>query len=139
MARLVERDTLARNSREPPPPEDERGVNVNRVGSWQHAAPGHQLLNADFNPFLASFRILTDLEINALQNQGSIGFNLMLDENISSAADQPESRAVFPPPCNLTSIMEEENLGPRHHVFPPPREKSEGDQCESGELQAPLT
>eukprot|EP00983_Pelagomonas_calceolata_P120322 1160695-Pelagomonas_calceolata.AAC.1 len=39
---IKERDTLANKNREYPSPEDERGVNVDQVGFWQHAAPGHQ-------------------------------------------------------------------------------------------------
>eukprot|EP00983_Pelagomonas_calceolata_P109295 1159545-Pelagomonas_calceolata.AAC.10 len=33
---------IGSKSRGSPSPEDERGVNVDRVGFWQHAAPGHQ-------------------------------------------------------------------------------------------------
>eukprot|EP00983_Pelagomonas_calceolata_P049527 1141548-Pelagomonas_calceolata.AAC.4 len=35
-------------SHESPSPEDERGVNVDRVGFWQHAAPGHQCYDECF-------------------------------------------------------------------------------------------
>eukprot|EP00983_Pelagomonas_calceolata_P015423 488815-Pelagomonas_calceolata.AAC.1 len=33
---------IGSKSRESPSPEDERGVNVDRVAFWLHAAPGHQ-------------------------------------------------------------------------------------------------
>eukprot|EP00983_Pelagomonas_calceolata_P074324 1152516-Pelagomonas_calceolata.AAC.1 len=39
---------LGLKSRESPSPEDERGINVDRVGFWQHAAPGHQCYDECF-------------------------------------------------------------------------------------------
>eukprot|EP00983_Pelagomonas_calceolata_P030914 970794-Pelagomonas_calceolata.AAC.1 len=33
---------ISSKSRESPSPEDKRGISVDRVGFWQHAAPGHQ-------------------------------------------------------------------------------------------------
>eukprot|EP00983_Pelagomonas_calceolata_P134074 1162023-Pelagomonas_calceolata.AAC.5 len=67
------------------------------------------LPSTDFIPLLASFHNVTDLEVNAFLNQGLYTFSkicqnlfqtLILDENVSPAADQPESRAVGQPPCN---------------------------------------
>eukprot|EP00983_Pelagomonas_calceolata_P085326 1156531-Pelagomonas_calceolata.AAC.1 len=39
---------IGSESREPPSPEDDRGVNVDRVGFWKHAAPGHQCYDECF-------------------------------------------------------------------------------------------
>eukprot|EP00983_Pelagomonas_calceolata_P062333 1147254-Pelagomonas_calceolata.AAC.3 len=33
---------IGSKSRQSPSPEDVRGIDVDRVGFWQHAAPGHQ-------------------------------------------------------------------------------------------------
>eukprot|EP00983_Pelagomonas_calceolata_P083578 1156188-Pelagomonas_calceolata.AAC.1 len=67
------------------------------------------LPDTDFITFLASFHVLIDLEANAFLNQDSYRLpkirqnrfqSLMLDENVSPAADQPDYRAVGQPPSN---------------------------------------
>eukprot|EP00983_Pelagomonas_calceolata_P035152 1099100-Pelagomonas_calceolata.AAC.4 len=68
--------------------------------SIDHFKPLHtfaQLPNTDSIPFLASFHILTDFE-------NWFRF-LMLDENVSTATDQPDSRAVGRPTCNPKQTM----------------------------------
>eukprot|EP00983_Pelagomonas_calceolata_P077049 1153698-Pelagomonas_calceolata.AAC.9 len=39
---------IGSKSRESPSPEDERGITVDQVGIWQHAAPGHQCYDERF-------------------------------------------------------------------------------------------
>eukprot|EP00983_Pelagomonas_calceolata_P051777 1142562-Pelagomonas_calceolata.AAC.2 len=41
---------IGSKSHESPSPEDERGVNEDQVGFWQHAAPGHQCYDECFVP-----------------------------------------------------------------------------------------
>eukprot|EP00983_Pelagomonas_calceolata_P043829 1139057-Pelagomonas_calceolata.AAC.1 len=45
---LRKRRNIGSESRESLSPEDERGVNVDRMGFWQHAAPGHQCYDERF-------------------------------------------------------------------------------------------
>eukprot|EP00983_Pelagomonas_calceolata_P050110 1141813-Pelagomonas_calceolata.AAC.2 len=40
---------IGSKSRESPSPEDERGINVDQLGFWQHAAPGHQFHDECFS------------------------------------------------------------------------------------------
>eukprot|EP00983_Pelagomonas_calceolata_P028633 896519-Pelagomonas_calceolata.AAC.6 len=74
-----------------------------------------RLPNTDFIPFLVSFHIITDPEINAFLDQ-------------ASSADQPDSRAVSQLPCNPCdripiSIEEKRIPRLRHRTSPPPRKQ----------------
>eukprot|EP00983_Pelagomonas_calceolata_P060010 1146187-Pelagomonas_calceolata.AAC.2 len=61
------RDTLAQRK---PSPEDERGINVDRVGFWQHAAPWHQCLDACFYSMarLTALHMLSGCQNNIISN-----------------------------------------------------------------------